>query len=170
MKKLFCLLALGVSLQVSAQTSTAKQLSVQLPEVTDVKGLWVSSTGIHQKQEIRLLVPVFNPVQDKVIPAGSVKLMIDLGTKLAVPAGAAFGTSSLAEYFNWSQSKDANGSTILVGDLKANLPADFLGRASLPLVCLEKGRADIHLQWVSAVTNAKRKSSNNITTFTMQIN
>ncbi len=77
-------------------------------------------------QDYNLKVPFFNFSQSDDVPNGTIKLTIDLGTKLLLASGFNIATAPLNNYFTWSTAI-VGGHEIITGRQIAPIPADFIG-------------------------------------------
>ncbi len=79
-------------------------------------------------------IPFFNHNQVDPIPAGTIRLTVNLGSKLVVAPGFNLATAPLSNYFTWTQAIE-NGNVILRGTQSVSMPipADFDGIAVFPV-------------------------------------
>lgn len=79
-------------------------------------------------QNYKLKLPFYNLNQVNVVPNGTIKLTIDLGTKMIISPTFNLATAPLSTYFTWT-SQNVAGHVILTGAQIADIPADFTGTA-----------------------------------------
>ncbi len=75
-------------------------------------------------QDYKLRVPFYNLSQTDVVPNGTIKVTVDLGTKLVLASGFNLATAPLSTYFTWT-SATVSGHVIITGTQIAAIPADF---------------------------------------------
>ena len=92
--------------------------------LTDVTGFPVDANFIQPDQVINLKIPVLSDAHGKDIPAGSCKIKIGFGSKLALDPLYNINNTGLSNYFNWT-SATVGGQTQITGDLVAALPASI---------------------------------------------
>ncbi|MCP9751972.1 T9SS type A sorting domain-containing protein [Ferruginibacter sp. HRS2-29] len=92
--------------------------------ITDVAGYDLDENFLQPDQVIRLKVPVASSNHGKPTPAGSAKIKISLGSKLALDPSFDLNATELSNYFKWTAYTNG-GQTMLVGDLVNPLPANF---------------------------------------------
>lgn len=92
--------------------------------ITDVAGYEIDENYIQPDQVIKLKIPVSSDNHGKQTPAGSAKIKIGLGSKLALDPSFDLTTAELSNYFRWTASVNG-GQTMLIGDLIAPLPTNF---------------------------------------------
>ena len=93
-------------------------------KLTDVYGYEINQDFVQPNQLIKLTIPVANVNHGKQLPAGSCKLKIGLGSKIALDPSFDITTASLNSYFSWSATQNS-GQIQITGDLVAPLPANF---------------------------------------------
>jgi SprB repeat len=76
-------------------------------------------------QDYNLRIPFYNLNQTDVVPNGTIKLTIDLGTKLVLGTGFNLATAPLSNYFTWT-SAIVSGRVIITGTQIAAIPEDFV--------------------------------------------
>jgi hypothetical protein len=75
-------------------------------------------------QDYNLKVPFYNLNQTEVVPNGTIKVTVDLGTRLALASGFNLATAPLSNYFTWT-SQVTGGHVIITGTQNALIPQDF---------------------------------------------
>ena len=161
MKRLVLLMLVLVTTKSFSQT--AADLSVSLPQVTDLSGREVNPSKLGLGQVVNFSVPILNVNQKSMFPAGSCRLEIDLGSCVLNPAFDLEG-SALNNYFSWTTSRSAKGNLVIMGNLKAGLPADFMGSALFQLKTQTPGTTIITMHWVyfsDKLKPSKAQSSSN---------
>ena len=166
MNRLLLIVLLGLSAVTYGQNA---DLTVNLPEVTDLGGKALNASSLSTGQELSLRIPVMNMNQRQAAAAGSCRLEIDLGTKLSLDPGFNLSGSALSNYFTWTEGVSASGGLVISGKLRADLPADFMGTAVLNLKCQEPGLSEITLHWVYAAGKLKPSTSKNTTVFQVNV-
>jgi hypothetical protein len=92
--------------------------------LTDVTGFPVDANYIQPDQVINLQIPVLSDAHGKDIPAGSCKIKIGFGSKLALDPLFNINNTGLSNYFNWTSST-VGGQTQVTGELVTALPASI---------------------------------------------
>jgi hypothetical protein len=92
---------------------------------------FVTTTGTGQSantllftQDYNLRIPFYNLNQTDVVPNGTIKLTIDLGTRLTLASGFNLATAPLNNFFTWT-SAVVSGRVIITGTQIAAIPEDF---------------------------------------------
>ncbi len=119
----------------------------------DVKSTFdpgMSASTIPQDFVIKLDVPIFNLNINNMLPSGSCKVKIGLGSKIILDPQ--FNLSSLpsSAYFNWTYAV-SGGQGQIVGDLKTNLPANYSNTVTFDVIGNIQGNSTITTNFL--VTN-----------------
>jgi hypothetical protein len=122
-----CLFFAGLvvlSLQgISQRSAVLIDPKLEKMELTDARGEKLNEQFIQPGQTISLRLPVSSLNHGNIIPAGSCKIKINLGSKLELEPGFDLNDVNLDRYFRWTMSS-VSGSEI-DGELIAPLPASF---------------------------------------------
>ncbi len=92
--------------------------------ITNQADVSQSANSLLFTQNYKLKLPVYNLNQLNIVPNGTIKLTIDLGTKLILDPTFNLATAPLSNYFAWS-SAVVGGKQIITGTQIADIPADF---------------------------------------------
>ncbi|MBL0183362.1 MAG: SprB repeat-containing protein [Chitinophagaceae bacterium] len=94
--------------------------------MTDMSDVLINANLIPFNSVNKVKVPVQNLNLSNIIPAGTTKIRIDLGSKLQLNTGFDLGTAPLSAYFNWTKVVES-GNDVIYGDQIADLPPFFGG-------------------------------------------
>jgi len=113
------------SVAQSAQRGAAVMADASIGKlaITDFTGEVLDANNIPQEQLLKLTLPVGSENHGKALPAGSCKIKIGFGSKLALDPGFDLNTVAASNYFKWS-SVISGGQLQLTGELVKELPAD----------------------------------------------
>lgn len=125
MKNLLVSLLLLVSFSSMGQNKRSAMADPKLGQIgiTDLSGSILDAEALEQNQMIKLRIPVSNINMGDKIPAGSAKIKIGLGSKLALDPTFDLNASGVT-YFNWT-SAVVGGQTVLTGDIVGEIPAEL---------------------------------------------
>jgi Secretion system C-terminal sorting domain len=121
---LFC------GLLAASLSTTAQQRAVTLDpklgsiKITDLAGNQINENFIQPGQLVKLVIPVASVNQTDVLPKGSCKVKIGLGSKLQLDPLLDLATVNSSNYFTWSVA-NGGGQSQLTGELNTSLPASF---------------------------------------------
>lgn len=105
----------------SASITADPQLGT--PSFVNEVGFAVNANAITADEIISLKIPVNNNNNGKIIPAGSCKIKVGLGSKLMLDPVFNINNAALSNYFKWTSSTNG-GQVELVGELINPLPAN----------------------------------------------
>ncbi len=124
-KCLFFAGLLAVSLNSMGQkTAVLADPKLGVIELSDISGYTLDANNLQADQLIKLRIPVASESHGKIIPAGSCKIKIGLGSKLDLDPQFSLNSAGLGSYFTWT-SVDNSGQLQITGDLTRELPADL---------------------------------------------
>ena len=92
--------------------------TIQLSDLTDHP---VDATNLQAEQIIKMKLPVACDNHGKILPAGSCKIKIGLGTKIVLDPGFDLNNAGLSNYFNWTITEEG-GQFQITGELVNALP------------------------------------------------
>ncbi len=92
--------------------------------MTDITGYAMDANNIQQDQVIKLMLPVMSVSHGKLLPAGSCKIKIGLGSKLELDPQFDLNSAGLGSYFKWTSVVNS-GQLQITGELINDLPADL---------------------------------------------
>jgi Secretion system C-terminal sorting domain len=110
--------------------SVAQQRAVTLDpklgtlRMTDVANTAINENFIQPGQLVKLVIPVASVNQNEVMPKGSCKVKIGLGSKLTLDPTFDLAAMNVNSYFTWSVN-NSGGQSQLTGELTTALPASF---------------------------------------------
>lgn len=135
-----------------AQTKSAiVDLQLGTPEITDVRNTQVNTDALLLNQSLLLKMQVGTLINSEVLPVGSCKIKIGLGSKAILDPGFNLSDVGLDNYFRWSVTT-ADGQSFLTGELMAPLPPDRRNLSlNLKLKTTEAGTSTITANFL--VTN-----------------
>lgn len=108
---------------VSQKAAVLVDPKLESLELVDANGKKVDQQYIMPGQTISLRLPVSSLNHGNILPAGSCKIKINLGSKMELEPGFDLNDVNLDRYFHWTSST-TSGSEI-DGELVAPLPASF---------------------------------------------
>ena len=153
---LFISMFLSAFINRTAGQSVIADPAVNLMRTATTTSLPVSPAVIPIDSIITVRVPVINYNVVNALPAGSCKLKIGLGSKMALDPGFDLATVNTSNYFQWT-SVFEGGQVQITGNLIASLPANFLDTVSFNVKGSALGNSTITVNFL--VTN------HNTTTF-----
>lgn len=153
---LFISMFLSAFINRTAGQSVIADPAVNLMRTASTTSLPVSPAVIPIDSIITVRVPVINYNVVNALPAGSCKLKIGLGSKMALDPGFDLATVNTSNYFQWT-SVFEGGQVQITGNLIASLPANFLDTVSFNVKGSALGNSTITVNFL--VTN------HNTTTF-----
>lgn len=159
MKQLLLICLLAVSFVSFGQSTAVNVPVLGMPTVADLNQKDLNANNLRLKQEVLLIIPVMNSDQVHALKASG-SLSIDLGSKLQ--AGEITKGEALSNYFSWSSLVNNDSHVILTGRLVADIPADFYGKLSLPVVAIAEGKSDIEFIWNGFQEKKQNKDNRNI--------
>jgi hypothetical protein len=121
---LFC------GLLAASLNSFAQQRAVTLDpklgalKMTDLVGNEINENFIKPGQLIKLVIPVTSVNQTDILPKGTCKVKISLGSKLALDPLMDLNALNSSNYFTWSAT-NSGGQSQITGDLNTSIPANF---------------------------------------------
>ncbi|MFT3981986.1 MAG: T9SS type A sorting domain-containing protein [Ferruginibacter sp.] len=92
--------------------------------LTDFDGYPVDPTNLQADQLIKLKLPVACDNHGKILPAGSCKIKIGLGSKLVLDPGFDLNNAGMGDYFRWTVMEEA-GQFQVTGELINPLPVSI---------------------------------------------
>lgn len=92
--------------------------------LTDISGNVMDANNLQTDQLIKINIPVASESHGKLLPAGSCKIKIGLGSKLELDPQFDLGSAGLGGYFTWT-AVVSGGQLQITGDLTKELPADL---------------------------------------------
>jgi hypothetical protein len=98
-------------------------LQLGTPEITDVRSAQVNTDALLLNQSLLLKMQVGTLINSEVLPVGSCKLKIGLGSKAVLDPAFNLSDVGMDNYFRWSV-VTADGQSFLTGELTAPLPSD----------------------------------------------
>ncbi len=117
---------------------------------------------------LTLKVPVRNMNLVNSLPAGTCKIKIGLGSKLALAPGFDLATVNTSNYFNWT-SVFSGGQVEITGELVTALPANFLDTATFSLKGMILGSSTVTTNFLitnhNTILNLSDENSTNNSTF-----
>jgi hypothetical protein len=113
-----------VSLSSIAQRSVILDPALREIRVTDLAGNQINENFIQPGQLVKLVIPVVSINQNSLLPKGSCKIKIGLGSKLILDPAFDLTTVNSGNYFTWSVTS-AGGQSQLTGELTSSIPANF---------------------------------------------
>jgi len=93
-------------------------------ELLDLTGNSLDVNNLQEDQLIKLKIPVGSVGHGKLIPAGSCKIKIGLGSKLELDPQFNLNAAGLGNYFSWTSVVNS-GQLQITGDLTKELPVDL---------------------------------------------
>lgn len=123
-KALFFMGFLSCTLGSYAQRGAVKadpQLGVI--RLMDENGAGINADNLETDKVIKMQLPVMKDNGSVVLPSGSCKIKIGLGSKLELDPSFDLNSAGLGNYFTWSSSSNS-GQVEITGTLSADLPAD----------------------------------------------
>jgi hypothetical protein len=93
-------------------------------KITDLSGNQINENYLQPGQIIKLVIPVASVNQTEVLPKGSCKIKIGLGSKLQIDPSFDLATVNASNYFTWNVIS-GGGQSQIIGDLTTSLPANF---------------------------------------------
>jgi Secretion system C-terminal sorting domain len=123
MKKLFSLLFISIPFFVLSQSITADP-ALEPMKITTLSNNTISIIQLPLNGVIKLKVPILNKNTGNILPAGSCKVKIGLGSKLIVNPSFNLTTVNTSNYFTWT-AISSGGQVQIIGDLINALPANF---------------------------------------------
>jgi hypothetical protein len=117
-------------LLAASLSSVAQQRAVTLDpklgsiKITDMAGNQINENFIQPGQLVKLVIPVESVNQTDVLPKGSCKVKIGLGSKLLLDPMLDLTTVNSSNYFTWS-AINSGGQSQLTGELNTSLPSSF---------------------------------------------
>ena len=122
MKQFLFLIAIFVSVFSNAQTLADPAISHV--GIITITGDPVEPSLLAQNDIVQLQMRIVNNNSSNIVPAGSMKLKIGLGSKAKVDPAFIIANAPLSNYFNWT-STNSGDQVEINGELIANLPANF---------------------------------------------
>jgi len=123
MKKIiFASLILIGSFTARSQKSVSSDPALGRITMTTISGQPLDADKLPLDQPFKLTLPISNYTNARMLPAGSVKVKLGFGSKLAIDPGFSLIAAEMHEYFNWTVSNEG-GQLQLTGDLVNPLPA-----------------------------------------------
>lgn len=89
----------------------------------DENGAGINADNLETDKVIKMQVPVMKDNGNTVLPSGSCKIKIGLGSKLELDPSFDLNTAGLGNYFTWSSASNS-GQVEITGTLVNDLPAD----------------------------------------------
>jgi len=124
-KSLFFAGLLAVSLNSMGQkTAVMADPKLGSIELVDLAGFTMDANNLQEDQLIKLKIPVASESHGKLIPAGSCKIKIGLGSKLELDPQFDLNSAGLGNYFSWTSVVNS-GQLQITGELIKELPADL---------------------------------------------
>jgi hypothetical protein len=124
MKRIITILLFTLSIKSYAQFVFADPALNQVSTITVVNEVQ-DPTMLPLDGTIQLSLPILNRNTINAIPAGSCKVKIGLGSKLVLDPAFDLANTNTSTYFNWTAVNEG-GQVQLTGDLKTDLPANFI--------------------------------------------
>lgn len=144
------LLAIGLNSNAQRASVTA-DAKLGIISLVDDFGIAINANEITADKVIKLKVPVQSDNHGKALPAGSAKIKIGLGSKLALDPTFSISSVELSNYFAWSFS-DNGGQVQICGELVNALPASVTDVVlTFKVKALAKGNSTITANFL--VTN-----------------
>jgi Secretion system C-terminal sorting domain len=95
-----------------------------LIKITDLSGNQINENYLQPGQMVKLVIPVASVSQTDILPKGSCKIKIGLGSKLQIDPSYDLATVNGSNYFTWNV-LSGGGQSQIIGDLTTSLPANF---------------------------------------------
>lgn len=111
----------------------------------------VSADLLETGNMAKIRLTISNTNKENAIPEGTCKLKINLGMLCFLTTDLQSAAVPLSEYFTWGVLNDPFNQTIIIGELKQDLPADFSGIAEFSFMPRKEGSSIITSQFF--VTN-----------------
>lgn len=120
------LLASGLMLTAFAGTAQDRSAVIADPKlqamvITDFNGNTLDPANLQANQLVKLKLPVACDNHGKILPAGSCKIKIGLGSKLMLDPGFDLNNAGMGNYFSWTVAEDG-GQFQVTGELVNPLP------------------------------------------------
>lgn len=90
----------------------------------DDNGSAINADNLESGKVIKMQIPVIKDNGNTVLPSGTCKIKIGLGSKLELDPAFNLNSAGLGSYFTWT-SADNGGQVEITGTLSADLPADL---------------------------------------------
>ena len=119
-------------------------------KVTELANIQVDENNLPLGTIYRLKIPISNGSASGIIPSGSCKIKIGLGSKIALSVPFNLSTAEASQYFDWSENS-ASGQIQIIGDLKNPLPENFRDTLSFDVVGISPGLSTVTTNFL--VTN-----------------
>jgi hypothetical protein len=155
MKQFLFLIAIFVSVFSNAQTLADPAISHV--GIITITGDPVEPSLLAQNDIVQLQMRIVNNNSSNIVPAGSMKLKIGLGSKAKVDPAFIIANAPLSNYFNWT-STNSGGQVEINGELIANLPANFSQLTQFRILGYILGKSTITINFL--VTN--HNTNNNL--------
>jgi hypothetical protein len=169
----------------TATTTVATSITVD-PAVgqmffTNTSNVLQSANTLLFPSVYKLKVPFYNLNQTNIVPSGTIKVKINLGSKLNLDSAFSLATAPLNNYFTWSSATVVD-SVIITGTQIAAIPADFnselIFNVKGKLSCTSNVNAQISIVNPVATLNDEDLQNNNallqytlpVTVTTTQVN
>jgi Secretion system C-terminal sorting domain len=117
------LLSLLMLLCIKSYSQVIANPTIGQISFTSISGISIDDT-LAKDYVARLNVPIENLNAASVLPAGTCKIKIGLGSKLIVQPGFNLTIVSTSQYFQWTSELNS-GQVQITGDLIADLPANY---------------------------------------------
>lgn len=135
MKRLLFTALMLVSLNAISQKSVISDPALGKISISGMNGQPLDVDNLPIDQAIRIKLPISNFTNGRMLPAGSCKIKLGFGSKLALDPAFSLVAAELHEYFSWTASM-VGGQLQLTGDLVNPLPA---GLTEVGLMLKAKG-------------------------------
>lgn len=124
-KSLFFAGLLTASLSsIGQKTAVMADARLGVIELSDITGYTLDANNIQEDQLIKIKIPVASTSHGKLIPSGTCKIKIGLGSKLDMDPQFDLNSAGLGNYFKWTSTTNS-GQVQITGELIAELPADL---------------------------------------------
>ncbi len=132
-----------------AQVTTADP-ALEPMKITTLNNTDITVMQIPQNSILILKVPILNKNLINLLPGGSCKIKIGLGSKIILDPSFNLNTVNTSNYFNWT-SINAGGEVQITGDLFAPLPTNFNDTAFFNIKGIILGNSTVRTNFL--VTN-----------------
>lgn len=148
MKNILLLFALLSTCITHAQTLADP--AITQVSIVSLSGNPVTPTQLAQNDIVQLQMRILNNNASNIIPAGTMKLKIGLGSKAQLDPSFIVTNAPLSNYFTWT-SISSEGQVEITGDLIANIPANFSQNTQFRILGNTLGNSTITINFL--VTN-----------------
>lgn len=145
---ILCLSAAFFTFFASAQTLADP--AITQVSIISLGGNPITPSQLAQNDVVQLQMRILNNSASNVIPAGSMKLKIGLGSKAQLDPSFIIANAPLSNYFSWT-SITFEGQVEITGDLIANIPAGFAQNTQFRILGNILGNSTITINFL--VTN-----------------